>query len=169
MNTVDRSVPAVAERGIADRIAVWCATVAGIGYIPIGRGTAVMVPFLFFIPAFTGLAPLARIAMVIAAVLAAVAVSQRAEKVFGVHDDHRIVLDEAVSLFVTFATVPQVGLFSPFLAAGFLLNRIFDWTKPFPVSRLQNLPGGWGIVIDDVASGAMAGVVVHVAMAFFGK
>lgn len=152
---------------IYDRIVVFMATVGGIGYLPIGRGTVVMVPFLFLLPSFTALSPAVRVGIAAVAVLIAVAIAQKAEAVFGVHDDHRIVIDEAVSLFVTFASIPAISIFSPFLVLGFLLNRVLDWTKPFPVSRIQHLPGGWGIVMDDVASGAMAGAILHVTMFLF--
>ena len=39
---------------------------------------------------------------------------------------------------------------------AFVLFRLFDMTKPFPIRRLERLPGGWGIVFDDVAAGLYA-------------
>lgn len=158
----------VRHDGTYGRIILFLATVGGIGYLPIGRGTAVMVPFLFLLPSFTALSPAVRVGIAAIAIFVAVVIAQSAEAVFGVHDDHRIVIDEAVSLFVTFASIPAIGIFSPFLVLGFLLNRVLDWTKPFPVSRIQHLSGGWGIVMDDVASGAMAGAILHVTMTLFG-
>jgi phosphatidylglycerophosphatase A len=46
------------------------------------------------------------------------------------------------------------------LCAGFVLFRIFDILKPFPIRNLQELPGGWGVVADDVGAGIYAGAVL---------
>jgi phosphatidylglycerophosphatase A len=45
--------------------------------------------------------------------------------------------------------------------AGFALFRLFDIAKPFGISRLQRLPGGWGVVIDDLAAALVACAVLH--------
>jgi len=46
------------------------------------------------------------------------------------------------------------------LFAGFILFRVFDIFKPFPLKNLQNLPGGWGVVMDDVGAGIYAGALL---------
>jgi phosphatidylglycerophosphatase A len=46
------------------------------------------------------------------------------------------------------------------ICAGFVLFRIFDVLKPFPIKNLQRLPGGWGIVSDDVVAGIYAAIVL---------
>jgi phosphatidylglycerophosphatase A len=61
-----------------------------------------------------------------------------------------------------------VFLFIPFtsswvlIGAGFLLFRLFDIWKPFPIDHLQDLPGGVGVVADDIAAGIYAGIVLSV-------
>lgn len=45
--------------------------------------------------------------------------------------------------------------------ASFLLFRLFDIWKPGPIRKLQDLPGGWGIVLDDVAAGLLAGAITY--------
>lgn len=64
-----------------------------------------------------------------------------------------------------FMTVPIVYLFAPqacscvtWLATGFALHRLFDITKPWPCRWLERLPGGWGIMADDVAAAGYAGI-----------
>jgi phosphatidylglycerophosphatase A len=47
------------------------------------------------------------------------------------------------------------------LLAGFALFRLFDITKPLGIARLQNLPGGWGVVIDDTAAALAACATLH--------
>jgi phosphatidylglycerophosphatase A len=49
------------------------------------------------------------------------------------------------------------------LIAAFVLFRIFDVWKPYPIDRLQSLPGGWGIVADDVLAGIYSRVVLMLA------
>lgn len=92
------------------------------------------------------------------AILAACWICGRAESALGVKDDPRIVLDEVVGMWVAAAGMPR--RFLPILAA-FALFRLFDSVKWPPVSWLERLPGGWGIVLDDVGAGAIANVIAR--------
>jgi len=71
------------------------------------------------------------------------------EQAAGHKDPHCVVADE----YLTFPIV-MIGLpFSPLMVAvAFVTHRAFDILKPFPAYRLQRLPGGWGITVDDVVS-----------------
>jgi phosphatidylglycerophosphatase A len=84
-------------------------------------------------------------------------VAGEAEKIYQKKDDQRIVIDEIIGLQITMLTVAINGLN---LCAGFVLFRIFDILKPFPVRNLQELPGGWGVVADDVGAGIYAGAAL---------
>ena len=84
-------------------------------------------------------------------------VAQRAEKIYQKKDDQRIVIDEIVGFQITMLPVAITILH---LGVGFVLFRIFDILKPFPINNLQRLPGGWGVVIDDVAAGIYAAVIL---------
>jgi len=53
-----------------------------------------------------------------------------------------------------------------YLLAGFILFRLFDITKPFPCGRLENLPGGWGIMADDWMAGIYAAICLRLALHF---
>jgi phosphatidylglycerophosphatase A len=85
--------------------------------------------------------------------------STRMERTHG-KDPHCVVIDEVVGMQVILlsATPSTAGL-----VAAFALFRIFDVWKPFPIDRLQSLPGGWGIVADDVLAGLYARVVLMLA------
>ena len=87
----------------------------------------------------------------------AVFISGRAEIIYQKKDDQRIVIDEIAGFQV--AMLP-VTITVWHLCVAFVLFRIFDIWKPFPVSKLQDLPGGWGVVMDDVGAGIYAGVVM---------
>jgi len=88
--------------------------------------------------------------------------SQRAGAAWGVIDHPAIVIDEFAGLWLAVLipmTVLTLDLPSmPLLAGSLLLFRLFDVVKPWPVSALERgVPGAWGVVMDDVAAGAMAG------------
>ena len=51
-----------------------------------------------------------------------------------------------------------------YLLLGFILFRVFDIWKPWPVRRLENLPGGWGIMADDWMAGIYAAILLRVAL-----
>jgi phosphatidylglycerophosphatase A len=96
-------------------------------------------------------------------------VSTRAERAYG-HDAKAIVIDEVAGMAVTFLLIrPPEDIASRWmvLAAGFLLFRLFDVVKPFPAGRAQNLPGGTGVVLDDVAAGVYANLVLRVGLALW--
>jgi phosphatidylglycerophosphatase A len=82
------------------------------------------------------------------------------EKFFGRTDPGHVVIDEVVGQMLTFLLVPHASW--KLLLAGLGLFRFFDVTKPFPAGRAERLPGGWGIMIDDL----LAGVYALVALAF---
>jgi phosphatidylglycerophosphatase A len=73
-------------------------------------------------------------------------------------DPQVIVIDEVVGQCITFAGATHLNWKS--WVAGFVLFRVFDMTKPFPIRRLEGLPGGLGIVADDAAAGVYAAVVL---------
>ena len=141
------------------------ATGFGLGLSPVASGTA---GTLLGLPIMLGLAPLwahsgsgALMAQIIAAlclILLAIPICDVAEKHFGRKDDGRIVADE----FMTFP-IGLLGLpLSPWvLALAFFTNRVFDVLKPFPANRLQRLPGGLGIVVDDGVAALYSLLVNH--------
>lgn len=91
-----------------------------------------------------------------------VPICHQAEFVFAKKDAPQIVLDEVMGMLVTFAFLPSLNLVS--LGVGFGLFRLFDIFKPFPVRQFQDrLPGGWGVVMDDV----MAGLYAHLLLRGF--
>jgi len=79
--------------------------------------------------------------------------SSRVERLYG-HDSQRIVIDEVVGQMITFALFAgRYQLSAIYIALGFGLFRLFDIVKPFPLRRLERLPGGLGVVADDVGAG----------------
>ncbi len=112
----------------------------------------------------------------IASFLVGVWASHAGERVTGEKDSHDIVIDEIVGQWIALSLLPPTAAagiaslwgWSPqhvaLLGGSFLLFRLFDIWKPWPIRQLQRLPGGWGVMIDDVLAGAGACLALHVAL-----
>lgn len=86
-------------------------------------------------------------------------------RVFQQHDPSRVVIDEVIGQLITLAAVPAVAGVWKYWLGGLILFRMFDIFKPWPVRRLERLPGGYGIVTDDVMAGVYGfGVLKVVAL-----
>lgn len=85
-----------------------------------------------------------------------------AAKALGKADPGAVVWDEITAFPIVFLSM-LVG-WAPFnittAVLGFVLFRVFDITKPWPARRLEHLPGGWGVMADDLAAGIYAGVAL---------
>ena len=147
-------------------------TWVGVGLLPGPTGTwgsaaAVVVAELLF--ARFGLAAIA--ALAVFATAAGIPAATRTARLLGRKDPKEVVVDEvagqAITLVGFHAAFPGSvgGAFLGGVVAAFLLFRFLDIWKPGPVRRLEALPGGTGIVLDDVAAGAI-GALVFVAARF---
>ena len=115
-------------------------------------GTLVAIPLYGWIAAQTSLT--AYLGVTLALFLAGIWICSRCERIIGVEDHSGIVWDEIVGFFITMIAVP----FSiKTVIAGFLLFRLFDIWKPWPIRLLdRRLHGGLGIMLDDVLAGFYA-------------
>lgn len=101
--------------------------------------------------------------------LVGVAVSGPVCRVLGEEDPGCVVIDEISGQLIASAAVPLLGahpwpLFAPAAwIASFVLFRFYDIVKPGPIRGLQELPGGWGVVLDDVAGGVAAATTLLAA------
>lgn len=130
------------------------ATAFGAGYAPRAPGTcgtAVAVPLAWALSSLSIL----QFGLVVAGVtLLGIACAQRADRAWGTEDNQRIVIDEVAGYLVTVLPVDRSS-WAP-LAVGFVVFRALDIVKPPPIRWLdEHLPGGWGVVLDDVAAGVM--------------
>jgi phosphatidylglycerophosphatase A len=130
------------------------ATALGAGYAPRAPGTcgtAVAVPLAWALSSLS----IWQFSLVAALVtLLGVACAARADRAWGTEDNQRIVIDEVAGYLVTMIPVDRSS-WAP-LAVGFVIFRALDILKPPPVRWLdEHLPGGWGVIMDDVAAGVM--------------
>ncbi len=82
--------------------------------------------------------------------------ANRATRLFKNKDPQQAIVDEIIGQLITFLFVPFLVSWH-FVLAGFLLFRLFDIWKPYPVDSLQNLPAGIGVCADDILAGIYAG------------
>jgi phosphatidylglycerophosphatase A len=143
----------------------------GTGLSPRAPGTA---GTLLAVPLWLALAwlPTATYVVVVAAVCAgAIWVCGRSSHMLGVHDHPGIVADEVAGFLVAAAPLlPALGWTTGplwlWLGAAFVLFRVFDIAKPWPIRRLDaEVHGGLGIVLDDLLAGLYAAVVLGIALA----
>lgn len=145
-----------------DTIAVSLATGLGIGFCPFAPGTAgsLLGPPLIWAVQQLALPLPAVLAMGAVFIAVGIPLCTRATRALGRHDPGEIVFDEIAAFWIVF--LPQIvmhqSLDLPTACVGFVLFRIFDIAKPWPVCRLEKLPDGTGIMVDDLAAGVYAAV-----------
>jgi phosphatidylglycerophosphatase A len=152
-----------------DRLAILIATSAGAGFLPKAPGTAgsvagVAVYLIMNIAGAGGYFPHAILLILFAGTLAA----QRVETLWG-HDSQRIVIDEVVGQMIVFCLGGPARLSWSVIFSGFVLFRFFDIMKPFPIRHLERLPGGVGVIADDVGAGLYALATLTLLQNLFGS
>ncbi len=128
-------------------------TVFGIGYVRFAPGTlasAVALPLAWLISKFLG--PAALSAAIVAAYLLGVWSTGLYETSAGKVDPSECVIDEVAGQWLACAAAPLTPLG---FGLAFVLFRSFDISKLWPVSLGERLPGGWGIMTDDLIAGAL--------------
>jgi len=137
------------------------ATCLGCGYFPKTPGTfasLIAVLLYWFIPVES----LTLLMIVIVLFVIGVPTATAIERIEG-KDPGKIVIDEFVGQFLTLVFIPFTGMN---IILGFVLFRIFDIWKPYPINKSQNLPYGWGVMIDDVLAAIYANVVLRLIIFF---
>ncbi|MDX9858597.1 MAG: phosphatidylglycerophosphatase A [candidate division Zixibacteria bacterium] len=136
------------------------ATGAYSGYTPMWAGTfGTIPPALISLLLIGNNLPLAMLAAVVTFAVSVWAAGE-AERVFG-HDSKKIVIDEWAGWFVTMLYVPVSW---QHVLIAFVAFRFFDVVKLWPARRLESLPGGWGVTMDDIAAGVQACLATHIVI-----
>ena len=148
------------------RLAVVLATAGGAGYMPIAPGTAGAVVGVLCCLLTRRWPAAVQAAVLLLITVAGVWASHRAEKHFGREDPGPVVIDEVAGQLVTLFLI---GGGAAALVVGFLVFRVLDIVKPWPAGALEALPGGWGIMADDLMAGLYGwGIMVGVMTTFPG-
>ena len=154
----------------------WIATCFGLGWLPVAPGTWGSLPpaILFGLLMYVGLPATTTVVMVVMLVVGCVACVLYAPASIaakGDDDPGEVVMDEFAAQALTFLVVPLVvprglcGWECLVLAGfGFLVFRVLDIVKPWPIKELERFPSGWGILADDLAAGVGSALLVYIAM-----
>lgn len=123
----------------------------GLGFFPIAPGT---------VGTLLGI-PLAwlwgdKLWLVFALALMGIWAAQQGEKYFGCKDSPHIIIDEIAGYMVAMFALPHV-----MIVPAFVLFRFFDIVKPGPINRIQALPGGWGVMADDLLAGLVTNLILQ--------
>ncbi len=137
------------------------------GYAPKARGTwgalGALVPAIL-LAQYAGWRPMHFLILGVAALPVSIWAADVTAKRLGQEDPPLVVLDEVVGMWISLAGATVLN-WKSWLAA-FVLFRIMDIWKPAPVRQLERLPGGWGIMADDVMAGIYAALVLFIAGCF---
>ena len=162
---------------LAGLVRLWIAQGFGVGRIPIAPGTVgSLVGMVWFGLLLMTRSPWWFTAGIIAGIALSVWLCDVAEKALGQKDPSSVVLDEITAMPVCFfawvailvcqaGSLPAFGYFFcaqtwPLTLGTFVACRLFDIAKPWPVRQSQELPGGWGITVDDVLAAAYVNLIV---------
>lgn len=138
-------------------------TIFGVGYLPYFPGTWASLVGL-------GVYFLLRNNIVVYVILSVVIlllgflVCQKAEKKFAAKDSRFIVIDELAAVLILLMLVPKETFF---LFIAFLIFRVFDIIKPYPIKKIENFTGSWGIMLDDVMAAFYTLCVIWAAKIYF--
>jgi phosphatidylglycerophosphatase A len=161
-----------------DRAVLWLARGGGLGLLPKAPGTwgslgGIAWTALLLLPGNLWIF----IAGAVLGVAASIWICGRAEQILDQTDPGEIVIDEIIALpicylglliplhlnnaSITLAALANNAATWYWAAAGFAIFRLFDIWKPTPIRQLQNLPGGWGVTLDDLLAAIYTAVVLQ--------
>lgn len=133
----------------------------GSGMSPIMPGTmgsAMAIPLWLL---FNGLQPYLYWVLIVVAFIFGCFLCQKTSDDTHTHDSGHIVWDEFVGMWITLFFIPQISVL--WIAIAFFAFRVFDMAKPWPIRWFdKRVPGGFGIMVDDVIAAIFSSVTVYV-------
>jgi phosphatidylglycerophosphatase A len=151
--------------GLATLTPVAPGTVGAILGVPLAIGL-MHIPAIGFIPAAA-----IQAIIIVVLIIAGIPICNAGQRAFNVKDPSQVVWDELVTMPIVFWLLPPAMLLDlGVLVVGFALHRLLDILKPPPLAQLERLPGGIGIMADDVLAGIIACPILQalVAVGFVG-
>jgi phosphatidylglycerophosphatase A len=154
-----------------DRLAYLTATGFGAGFAPKAPGTfgALEGAGLFLLTLALPLSSQQRFILLVGLNLliffAGVWASKRTCEISKLEDPSQVVVDEISGQLIALTPL-AFGWSTGLVILGFILFRLFDITKPYPIRKLEHLPNGFGVMLDDVLAGIFAAVIISLVSAF---
>jgi phosphatidylglycerophosphatase A len=169
MNVVERTEPDELKRQTSAPSWAWIvATFFGSGLLKPGPGTwSSLATTLIWFAVARAIPISARlpvhIALIVLATALGIPAATRIARAIGKKDPSIVVIDETAGQLLALIGAP---LNWPSMLVGLILFRAFDIIKPFPIRRLEKLPEGTGIVVDDLGAGVYAFLVMQLLLHF---
>ena len=130
-------------------------------------GTLSAVPLYYLLMQFMNSASISYFVVILLSFVVGIYLCGKTATDVGVHDHGAIVWDEIVGFLITMALVPLSWVN---IVAGFVLFRIFDIIKPWPIKLLdKHVHGGFGIMIDDVLAGVFAWILLYLSQPYLAQ
>jgi len=149
---------------VSEKLIKICATFFGLGYLPYAPGTfgsaAGLLVYLWVI----NFLPLYLLMTALILILGLV-VCQEAEKIFAIKDPPQVVIDEVAGMLIALLFLP---VSFPVVFCAFVLFRGFDTVKIWPIDKLEKVPFGIGIMLDDIMAGIYTNLVMRIALMLVG-
>jgi phosphatidylglycerophosphatase A len=144
--------------------AVLLATAGGVGRVPIAPGTAGSVVGLALYLTVMNAPEAWQVLLCVSVIVGGTWASGVAARHFGSKDPGAVVIDEVAGQLVTLLLIP---VSTGGAVAGFFIFRLFDIIKPWPANRLESLPGGLGVMADDLMAAVYGNLVLRIAVFAF--
>ena len=152
----------------------------GLGWLPVAPGSwgslpsAIIFGLVYYLGGSGTVAIVLMVVLLIVGSVVFLKLSDAAVAATGNEDPNEVVADEVAGQALTFLAMPLVIDTTPstrqlvaIVVVGYFLFRLFDTVKPWPSYRLEELPGGWGILADDLMAGVYAGIALLIAAKFW--
>ncbi len=134
----------------------------GIGYIGKGAGTAAaaVTCLVWYMTQSGGAHFLPALGITLAISLLGIWSANKVEVIWG-KDHQRVVIDEVAGMCIALLWVPVTPVN---VLIGLVLFRFFDIVKPLYIRKLEKLPGGWGVMFDDILAGVYANILLQIIL-----
>jgi phosphatidylglycerophosphatase A len=140
------------------KLALILSSCFGLGLMPVAQGTFGTLAAIPLAIAIAYLSPVAGACFIFFFILLAISVSGRSARALEKEDPAEVVIDEVAGLLITLFLLPATEFN---LCLGFVLFRLFDILKPYPIRKLEKIGGGAGIVLDDLLAGVYGNVCLR--------
>lgn len=154
------------ERKSSDKVFLFIGSLAYLGFVPVASGTVsvavVGIPLYLLLAAVLKLSVPIYVSVVVVFTLFSVLVADRADRVLGEKDSSRNVIDELPGYLIALVALPVTW---QLIMAAFFIERTIDIIKVWPADWIErHLPGGWGVVLDDVVAGLYTLALLHLGV-----
>lgn len=134
----------------------------GLGYIKRAPGTLGSIPGIILFLLTRNLQTWLQTLVFMGFCLFAIGIAEKIEKIDRSKDPEEVVIDEAAGMWLSLFLIWDASVLTIFI--GFLLFRLFDILKPFPVNLFQTFRGGTGILADDLAAGMLTNFILRLLL-----